>query len=421
MTYIILYLVIIAVTYLTAYVVSLYSLAVYIDPEELESLFPEVSRRRKDLLMKLAAEPRVFMQITAIYKSFVLVLVTLVAVLALERVAGLIGYSRYYLLLAGLPIIWLFYITFVEFLPRRSSRRAINTRMSRYLWLIGVVYQVFSPVVYVYRLVLRRLKQEDKVTEEEKEEIVERAIETLAEQAGIDERIVEEDEKEMIGHIFLLDQTVVREIMSPRIDITGIEKTTSFADIRKIVREDGHSRFPVYEQTIDRVIGILYVKDLFNSMPQPGEEFIITKYLRKPYFVPESKVIGDLLREFKEKKLHIAVVVDEYGGISGLVTLEDILEEIVGEIQDEHDTEELPIAEQPDGSYLVDASFRVEELQDHMDTDYEQGEYDTIGGLIYDLVGSVPVEGAKVRWHNLEFEVLSREGQRIKRVGVRKK
>jgi len=416
-----LYLSVIIGAYLTAYVVSLYSLAVYIDPEEVESLFPGLSRRRKDLLAKLAADPRAFVQIAFIYKSFTLVLVTLAAVLALERIAGLVGGSKYYLLLIGLPIIWLLYITLVEYLPRRSSRRAINIRMTRYLWLIIVVYQLFSPIVYIYRRALSHVRVEDRVTEEEKEEIVERAIETLAEQAGIGETIVEEEEKEMIGHIFLLDKTVVREIMSPRIDITGVEQSTSFRDIREIVRKDGHSRFPVYEGTIDKIIGLLYVKDLFNNMPKPGEEFLITEYLRKPYFVPESKIIGDLLREFKTRKLHIAVVVDEYGGISGLVTLEDILEEIVGEIQDEHDSEEMRIAEQPDGSYIVDASLRVEELQDRLNTNWEQGEYDTVGGLIYDLVGSVPSEGARIRWHGFEFEVVRLEGQRIKRVRVRHK
>jgi len=185
----------------------------------------------------------------------------------------------------------------------------------------------------------------------------------LAEQAGINEAIIEADEKEMIGHIFLLDQTVVREIMSPRMDITAVEMSEGFDKIQEIVRLDGHSRYPVFQDSIDRITGILYVKDLFNKMPKPGEEFVMAKYLRKPFFVPESKVIGDLLREFRIKKLHIAVVVDEYGGVSGLVTLEDILEEIVGEIQDEYDSEEAMFIKLSDGRYLVDASLPVDELQ----------------------------------------------------------
>ncbi|HUV31040.1 MAG TPA: hemolysin family protein [Acidobacteriota bacterium] len=407
--------------YVSAYLVSLYSLAVYIDPEKVESLFAGQSRRRQRLLKKLASDSRALLQIAAFYKSFSLIAVTGLALLMLRWLAAVVETGIYVTAVPGLLLVWLLYIAFVEYLPRRHSRRAISSPMSRYLWLISVLYHTFFPVVALYRRGLSRVSQEDRVTEEEKEEIVERAIETLAEQAGIGEAIVEEDEKEMIGHIFLLDQTVVREIMSPRMDITGIERSTGFSEIQEIVRRDGHSRFPVFEEVIDRIIGILYVKDLFNNMPKPGEEFVISRYLRKPSFVPESKVIGDLLREFRAKKQHIAIVVDEYGGVSGLVTLEDILEEIVGEIQDEHDAEEAPFVKLLDGQYLVDASLLVEDLQESLGTDYEQGDYDTVGGLIYDLVSSVPDEGAKVSWHGFEFEVIRVEGQRIKKVKVRSK
>jgi magnesium and cobalt transporter len=206
--------------------------------------------------------------------------------------------------------------------------------------------------------------------------------------------------------------------MSPRIDITGIEKSASFTEIQKLLRADGHSRFPVFEGSIDRVIGILYVKDLFNNMPAPGEEFVITNYLRSPFFVPQSKVIGQLLREFRSRQLHIAIVVDEYGGVAGLVTLEDILEEIVGEIQDEHDSETADLSRDSEGGLVVDASVRLEKLQDYLDTDYDHEEFDTVGGLLYDLVGSVPKEGHKVKWHDVEFEVQKVDGQRIRTVKV---
>jgi len=285
--------------------------------------------------------------------------------------------------------------------------------------MITLVYVIFLPIVKLYRLALKRSGENFPVTEEEKEEIVERAIETLAEEAGIGEAIVEEDEKEMIGQIFQLDQTVAREIMVPRINITAIEKSMSFKDIRAVILKDGHSRYPVHDGTIDKIIGLIYVKDLFNRMPEPGEEFVLTKYLRKPYFVPESKVIGELLTEFKAKHLHIAIVVDEYGGVAGLVTLEDIIEEIFGEIQDEHDLEEAEFSELPDGRYRVSASMMMEKLQDLFDTDFEQKDYDTVGGLIYDLVGSVPAEGLKIKWHEFEFEVEKVEGQRILYVKVR--
>jgi len=402
----------------TGYMISVYSLAVYIDPDKVQNLKPGVSARRQRILSRLAGDPLAFVQVSTVYRSFALILITVCAAFILDLLAASLGLNSYYLYPVGMVCVWLLYILFVEYLPRRFSRRAVGRGVPRFFWLIAFMYVVFSPVVTLYRSALSRVNDQHRVTEEEKEEIVERAIETLAEQAGIGEQIVEEDEKEMIGQIFLLDQTLVREIMSPRIDIAAIERTTRFTQIQELVRSDGHSRYPVYDDTIDKVIGVLYVKDLFSNMPAPGEEFVISDYLRKPFFVPESKVIGELLREFKTKQLHIAIVVDEYGGVAGLVTLEDILEEIVGEIQDEHDSEEADWRSLSDGHFMADAGLRVEKMQDYLDIEYEQGEYDTIGGLIYDLVGSVPSEGARVKWHSVEFEIVEVDGQRIKKVKV---
>jgi CBS domain containing-hemolysin-like protein len=157
--------------------------------------------------------------------------------------------------------------------------------------------------------------------------------------------------------------------------MVGIEENMSFRKIRQLVSRDGHSRYPVYQETIDKVIGLIYVKDLFSNPPEAGEKFDINKYLRKPYFIPETKIIGELLREFKDKRQHIALVADEYGGVAGLVTLEDIIEEIFGEIQDEHDSEEAEFADMGDGRFVVSANLLVEKLQDYLDTDYEHADY----------------------------------------------
>ena len=410
---------IIAVGYLTGYLVSLYSLAVYIDPDEVEILFNGITSSRRNFLIKLARDPRAFVQIAVVYKALILVLTTAASIRILGLLSDGTGSKMLLWYVPGLVLIWLSYIVVVEYLPRRSSRRAINPQMLKHLWFIAAVYALCLPVIIVYRRALERVQDTIPVTEEEKEEIVERAIETLADEAGIGETIVEDDEKEMIGQIFLLDQTVVREIMIPRIDITAIEKGMSFREIRALVLKDGHSRYPVFDETIDKITGLLYVKDLFSNMPEPGESFEMEKYLRHPYFVPETKIIGDLLKEFKTQRLHIAIVVDEYGGMAGVVTLEDIIEEIFGEIQDEHDAEEAVFLKLADGCYQVSAGLLVEELQDYLDTDYDQGDYDTVGGLIYDLVGSVPLEGQKIRWNQLEFEVEKVEGQRILSVKVR--
>ena len=413
-----LYTAIVVVGFATGYIVSLYSLAVYVDPEDVQRLYPSLAARRRRFVERLAGDPLAFVQIANVYKSFALILITIAVFQLTSRLAGVTPLVPMIFQAAGILLTWLLYIFFVEYMPRRSARTAERARMLRHLWLIALIYWVFFPIVRSYRRALRRIRPEHRVTEEDKEDIIERAIETLAEQAGIGEQIIEGDKKEMIGQIFQLDQTVAREIMIPRINIVGIEKSMSFRDIRELVVRDGHSRYPVFDDTIDKIIGLVYVKDLFNNMPKPGETFDLTNRLREAYFIPETKVIGELLREFKVKRMHIAVVVDEYGGVSGLVTLEDIIEEIFGEIRDEHDWEQEEIVREQDGGYLVSASVLVEELQDQLDTDYEQSDYDTVGGLIYDLVGSVPREGQRIKWHDLEFEVDRVEGQRIVSVRV---
>lgn len=406
--------------YFLGYGISLYALSMHIDPDEIRQIIPRVSNRRRKFLEKLSRDPRAFVQTAMLFKSLVLIVITGCAILLLRSLARGLEVSDWIVFMLGLILVWLLFVYFVEYLLRRASRCAISMSMNRHFWLVSVLYTFLLPVVKAYRALLLRGRQREAVTEEEKEDLVERAIETLAEDAGIDERIIEEDEKEMIGQIFLLDQTVVREIMIPRIHMTAINKNMTFPEIRELVARDGHSRYPVYDGSIDSIVGLVYVKDLFNRMPQPGESFVIDDYLREPYFVPESKVIGELLREFRLKSLHIAIVVDEYGGVAGLVTLEDIIEEIVGEIRDEHDYESDLFQQMPDGRYLASASMLVEELQELLNVEYDPGDNDTVGGLIYDLVGSVPSEGQLVQWYGIQFEVSRVEGQRIVEVLVRR-
>ena len=413
-------LVIVILGYQIGYIVSLYSLAIYVDPEEAQELLPGISAEKRSLLKKLTLDPKALMQVVIVYKSLVLIVITVLSLGLLRTVSAWSGIGAAILYPAGVLVVWLLYLILMEYLPRHASRRAINVRMVRHLWIIAIIYALFLPLVKSYRRVFSRSEAPGEVTEEEKEEIVERAIDTVAEHAGISQTIMDEEEKEMISQIFLLDRTTVREIMIPRPDIIGIEQSKSFKDIRDLIIKDGHSRYPVFQETIDKVIGLVYVKDLFNKMPEPGEVFNIHEYLRKPYFVPETKIIGELLREFRSKRQHIAMVVDEYGGVAGLVTLEDIIEEIFGEIEDEHDSETSDFTRLNDGRYLVNASMMVEKLQDYLDTDYDQGDYDSVGGLIYDLVGSVPNEGQRIRWHEIEFEIDRIEGQRILFVKVRR-
>ncbi len=412
------YIAIILFFYITANWVSLYSLALFVNPDEIEDMYPHISEGQRNFLNKLANNPRGFIQVAAVYKAFALIVISAYFVLLIQSLSLQLGILKWAIWPAGLFLVWVAYIMIVEYLPRRSSRFGIHPKMAGRLWLIQLISFFVWPVVTAYRVAISKGDIYDPLSDKEKEDIVERAIESLAEQSGIGETIVEKNEKEMIGRVFLLDRRAVREIMVPRIEMKALEKSMSFHEMRDVIRQDTHSRLPVYEDTIDRIIGILYVKDVLDNMPELGEAFDVTRYLRKPYFVPEDKVVGDLLTEFKLGSHHIAIVMDEHGGVAGMVTLEDIVEEIVGDIKDEREPEETEFASLPDGRFLVNASMRVEKLQDYLHTEYEQEDYETVGGLIYHLIGAVPKLGQKVRWHDLEFEIDKVEGRRIKYVRV---
>lgn len=229
---------------------------------------------------------------------------------------------------------------------------------------------------------------------------------------------LEEDEKRMISRIIEFDKTSVKEIMVPRIDVVCASFDTPLHKIREIIRKHGHSRIPIYRDNIDNIIGILYVKDLL--LVEDKGKLDMFKLSRKPYFIPESKKIDELLKEMKKEKIHIAVVVDEYGGTSGLVTMEDVLEEIVGEIQDEYDMEEEKIKKIDEQNFRVSANISIEDLNEALGTDIPEKEFETVGGYIYDLVGSVPKEGKTLESSGLKFLVEKVVGQRIKTVKVTK-
>ena len=242
-------------------------------------------------------------------------------------------------------------------------------------------------------------------------------IEAIAEEMGTPAPVLEEDEKKMIHGIFELGETLVKEIMIPRIDIICLEENTPLSEIKELVKKEGHSRYPLYKENIDNIVGILQVKDLFLA-EEKGGKINLKKLVRPAYFIPESKRVDDLLREFKKQRIHIAVVVDEYGGTSGLVTLEDILEEIVGEIRDEYDTEENPIQKIDQYNFSIDAKLSLKEINEGLGTELPEEKFETIGGLIYDLVGSLPEQGKVLEFQELKFCVEKIEGQRIKRVKI---
>jgi len=228
---------------------------------------------------------------------------------------------------------------------------------------------------------------------------------------------LEEDQRQMIRGVVELSDTTVKEVMVPRTDTVFLSAGASKEELLVCICESEHSRFPVYQDTVDNVIGILHVKDVFKAIINDNP-FSIKELVRKPFFVPVSKHIDDLLRELRRKKVHIAVVVDEYGGVSGIVSMEDIIEEIIGDIQDEFDHETDDIVDLGSGNWLCDARVNLEFLAEETGLHLPSDDFDTLGGLVFDLFGKVPVKNEKITYKDYDFIIHEMDGHKINSIKI---
>jgi CBS domain containing-hemolysin-like protein len=251
-----------------------------------------------------------------------------------------------------------------------------------------------------------------------KPSISEKDIQSIID-VGEEEGVIDQEEHEMIHGIFELKQAVVREVMVPRTDIKCISRKARIKDIIDLIISEGHSRIPVFDGKIDNIVGIVYAKDLLQFWGKDGEEIPLETVMREPYFIPETKRLEELLKEFKMKRVHMAIVVDEYGGLSGLVTIEDLIEEVFGEIEDEYDQrEEERIIPLGDGSISVDAKLEIEELESYFDVEIQKENFETVGGFIFNLLGRVPKAGERVNYGDLIMTIESADGRRIGRIKI---
>jgi CBS domain containing-hemolysin-like protein len=231
---------------------------------------------------------------------------------------------------------------------------------------------------------------------------------------------LEEDEREMIASVIELGEQPVREIMVPRIDIVAAPDGATVREALDRIVESGHSRIPIYDSSIDNIAGVVYAKDLLKFLRDGEQTEPVKPLAREPSFVPETKKVDELLHEMQQKRVHLAIVVDEYGGTAGLITIEDLIEEIVGEIQDEYDVEEELIQEVSDDEALFDARVSIRDVNDTLDLDIEDEDFDTLGGLLYHELGKVPSAGDEVRVDGALVTVLTTTGRRVRKVRVMK-
>ena len=237
---------------------------------------------------------------------------------------------------------------------------------------------------------------------------------------ALEEDVIEREERALIHSIIEFGDTVAREVMVPRPDMVAVEGRDRIADVMEVAMAAGYSRIPVYEQGIDDITGIVFTKDLMRAEREGGGNEEVRTLVREAHFVPETKRVNELMREMQHDKFHIAIVVDEYGGTAGLVTLEDLIEELVGEIVDEFDVEEPHIEKLPNGEVRVNARMPIDEVNDLLHADMPSGDWDTVGGLVFNLLGHVPSEGESVSADGYTLTAEKVQGRRIGRVRIAK-
>ncbi len=286
--------------------------------------------------------------------------------------------------------------------------------------IVKIFMPVFTPLFFLFKLLvfpaykfaMYLVKKEDiRLDDEEDREDEERAFIDVATEEGI----IEEGEKELIKGVLEFGDTIVREVMTPRTDIIAVNEDISYEKLIEKFKEAKHSRLPVYKDSVDNIIGIVHLKDVLAS---DREKFKLAKIIQKPYFIPETKKVLELLREMQNNKLKMAIVLDEYGGTAGVVTIEDLVEEIVGEIEDEHDIAKNVIQKISDTTYLVDGSCNIHFFMEETGIELDFEDVDTMGGVVFTIFGRIPKEGESIEYENLKITVEKMIHRRVKTIKI---
>ena len=312
-------------------------------------------------------------------------------------------------------------LVFGEIIPKSlavANAEKISKRVARPIEIISIglfplikFFKIIISGIY-YFLRMKKTKEKKEITEED--------LITLIDM-GKDEGVIKEEEKKMIRNIFEFGDTMVKEVMIPRVDMACIPSDTKLGSILKFIKKMGHSRIPVFEETIDNVIGILYAKDLLGIYEQwytSREKFDLKVIIREAYFVPENKKIDELLDIFRKDRIQIAIAIDEYGGTVGLITMEDVVEEVVGEIIDEYDKEIKLYEMIGDNTVIADAIISIDRINEILNIKIPENGFETLGGFIFDLLGRVPKKNEKIRYQNYQMIIEQVVKNRIRRVKI---
>lgn len=382
--------------------------------------FKNSSKPPEKQVYKLMTFSRQLLITIVVANTMVNITIASLAALLTIKISLAFGLNQKLIIILDVLVVTVIILIVGEIVPKVVAVRESESFSRKAIYPITFLFYLLYPLSYSLAKFTRFLQSRSGLSEK-MILMTEEELKTLAE-VGEEHGTLQKDEKEMIHSIFEFGQTTVKEVMVPRTDMICVESSITLARLMQLVKKKLHSRIPVYKEKIDNIIGILYVKDLLPYLNKSKREAIdLQKLVRPAYFVPEQKKIDELLREFQEEHIHMALVVDEYGGISGLITLEDIIEEIVGEIQDEYDRE-LPLYKKIDeNSYIIDGRMTLEEIQQSLNITLPTVEgVETISGFILNLLGSLPQEKETVKFQDYQFTVEKINRNRILKVRLEK-
>ena len=396
------------------------------------ALFTIEKRKIKDQFKKhklllsylniLIDRPRKLLVTILVGNTVANVAASIVAVTLAIDLAPVIGLAKELVISLQIVVLTILILLFSELLPKVFASRnpVLFTKITivPMYWINVLIYPVSEALAELIKATTSKIKIDKTKTVLTKQEISD--LSDIGQEKGT----LEEEEQELIKSIVSFRQKVAGEIMTPRVDINAISNKFTLGEIVEIINETGHSRFPLYLDDLDNIIGILYAKDIlpFLKTDKSNEIVQLSKMVRKAMFVPKEKKVDDLLREFQKRKMHIAIVVDEFGGTSGLITMEDIIEEVVGEIWDEYDREEDSIKEVSDDKFIVLGKTPINEINDVIGVEVinEESDFETVGGFVFKTAGFIPKEGYNFKTENYKFTVKEVLRKRIKKVLIEK-
>jgi len=370
-------------------------------------------------LLNLIEHPRRLLVSILIGNTIANVSASIVAVSIALDITKTADISQEYILTLQIIILTVVIILFCELTPKiwaaRSPLTFARIASVPLYWFTVIIFPVAESLTEIIRMIISKVKIDQTKAAISADEITELA------ELGHEMGTLQEEEHGIIQSIVSFKSVTVLEVMTPRVDMVAVASDIQINDLIEVIKSSGHSRIPVYRNSLDEIIGIIYAKDVLAYLRNTSG-FDLMKLARKALFAPKTKMINDMMYELQEKKMHIAIVVDEFGGTAGLVTLEDIIEEIIGEIRDEYDKEENPVTKIDENKYLVLGRISLEELNELLNTNIlsGKGDYETLAGLVLNFAGYIPKEGYNFNLENFKFTVKEVSRKRINRILIEK-